>query len=339
MRHNLDTSRILRVFNARLAYHIYFWTFLFIGWILFNRTDKNPLLFTVLYSMSITVMALFPVYLHFFIFKQYFSKKRYCVYTILLLTIIIVFGILYQAFFSKAFDDPNGVINFMFNISFLIIITTALKFVKHGIRQRLLFQEIKAKQLQTELDLLKAQINPHFLFNTLNNLYGIVSRENETAAKGIARLSDLMRYMIHESNSEEIDLEKEVHQLHQLIELQKLRFSEEDDISIEFRIEGDMKGIQIPPMLLIPFVENAFKHGINFKASSFIKIFLKMTNNSIHFSVKNSVHTRNEKDEEALTGLGLHNVKRRLELLYPDAHDLKILNFKNVFEIQLIINL
>lgn len=214
-----------------------------------------------------------------------------------------------------------------------------MKIGKAGFEQKLLIQNIKAQHLKTELDLLKSQINPHFLFNTLNNLFGLVWKLDETIAGGIAQLSHLMRYMIFESNVEKIDLVKEVEQIHRLIELQKLRISNEDDVAIHFQIEGDIQKVQIPPMLLIPFVENAFKHGILLDASSFIDINLTIRGDILHFSVRNSIHAVNQEMEETNTGLGLRNVRRRLELLFPNTHEFQVQDSDKTFEIKLTLRL
>ena len=332
-----DKNKLLKISTSRIAYHVYFWTFFFCSWYLLVRTAENTALFTMGYTLSIVGMAMFPVYIHFYFFERYFSRKRYTIYIALLITIIVVFGLLNYKFFSHVFDDKNGPLTFMLNVSFLIVITTALKFVKHGIRQRLMMQEIKAKHLQTELDLLKTQIHPHFLFNTLNNLYGLARRKDTSAAEGISQLSHLMRYMIYDSSVNRIDLEKEIRQIQRLIDLQRLRFTEEDAVDIQFRVEGDVTHVQIPPMLLIPFVENAFKHGISLQELSFIHIHLYAGKSEVAFSVKNSNHDGKKINDTSDPGVGLRNVRRRLELLYPDAHHLTVRNTRRVFEINLIL--
>jgi two-component system LytT family sensor kinase len=223
--------------------------------------------------------------------------------------------------------------------AFLIIFTTSIKVLKRSINERFLFQEIKAKQVQTELELLKAQINPHFLFNTLNNLYGMARKKDKATADGIAGLAHLMRYMIHDSRADKIQLEKEVDQIRRLIDLQMLRFAEEDKIDIDFRVEGDTGNALVPPMLMIPFVENAFKHGVALNAPSFIHIRLKAAGSQIRFLVKNSIHSRQREKPDNTSGLGLQNVKRRLELLFPDSHELSVRSDDGTYEVELIIEL
>jgi len=141
--------------------------------------------------------------------------------------------------------------------------------------------------------------------------------------------------MIYESNVDRINLEKEIHQIKRLIELQKLRFSKDDAIDIDFQTEGDTKKVQIPPMLLIPFVENAFKHGISIKTPSFINIHLSAQDDGLQFSIRNSIHVRRGEREMNNSGLGLQNVKRRLELLYPNSHELTTHKSGDTFEVNL----
>jgi len=145
--------------------------------------------------------------------------------------------------------------------------------------------------------------------------------------------------MIHDSNVNKIDLKKEVDQINSFIELQKLRFSEEDDIQISFKIEGDVTDQQISPMLLIPFVENAFKYSISIKNPSVIGIHLKIDDNQLQFSVKNTINRFRQSRDDKTSSVGLKNVKRRLELLYPDSHDLNINDDGVTFEILLLLQI
>ncbi len=156
-------------------------------------------------------------------------------------------------------------------------------------------------------------------------------------ADGIARLSHLLRYMIYESQSDRIDLIKEIQHICDLIELEKLRFSPDDDIDIAFRIEGDINRVLIPPMILVPFVENAFKHGICPSQKSFIHIHLKAENRELRFSVDNGIPRGKTSRGVAAGGLGLENVQRRLMLLYPGAHELRTHDLGETFQVDLVL--
>lgn len=329
----------MKVLNSRLLHHLLFWSFFFAVLSVSPEVRGIPFIKLLIHNLGHIAVLMPPVYSHFYILEKFFLNRRFGIYIALLLVIMIVSGIAADFIFEKYFAYKGGLFASFYFIGFAIVISTAAKLFKKAIQQRLRIQEIESKQLQTELDLLKTQINPHFLFNTLNNLFGMARNQDAATAEGISRLSHLMRYMIHDSQVERIDLDKEVEQVRRLIELQKLRFSEEDDIDIDFLIVGDTGKIQIPPMLLIPFVENAFKHGISLDKASFVHIVLKAQDERLEFSIKNSTHIARPSYNESDTGLGLSNVRRRLELLYPGKHELKIQDSQKVFEVSLSIEL
>ena len=338
MKPNSTKSKIRKILTSRIAIHLYFWiSFFFLLFMAYGGSEMS-LFMRASHSISVIVVSLFPVYYHFFLFEKYFYRKRYLTYAVLLIAALLPYAFLAKAFSVLVFGEKATLFGMLFSFVYIILITTSFKVLKRSINERLLLQEIKAKQVQTELSLLKAQINPHFLFNTLNNLFGMARRQDKAAADGIARLSHLMRYMIYESNVDRINLKKEIHQIKRLIELQKLRYSKDDKIDINFQTEGDTESVRIPPMLLIPFVENAFKHGISLKTPSFIHIRLKVEESGLQFSVRNSVHPTKSKREIDNAGLGLKNVKRRLELLYPDSHELTYQDSGKTFEIHLLLN-
>ncbi len=332
-------NKTFKIFYGEAVYHLYFWAFSYLAYlalVLMVIEDKS-LIYSLIYSLCQIVLCSIPVYINLHLLNKFLSYKRYLLYVFCLVAIILVSAILIRYFFIKIFGDPFTLFDYIFEISWFVAITTGLKYTKNSFGQKLELQELKAKQLQTELSLLKAQINPHFLFNTLNNLFGLVQKNDKKAADGIVQLSHLMRYMIYESAVDRIDLNKELEQLQRFIQLQKLRFSKDDDITIDLQIEGNTEEIQIAPMLLIPFVENAFKHGISLKKQSFLFITLKINKPKLEFSVRNSIHENNNQKEQSDTGLGLNNVKRRLQLLYPDAHELKIREDGKTFEVQLFL--
>ncbi len=197
-------------------------------------------------------------------------------------------------------------------------------------------QKLQKEKLSAELSFLKSQIHPHFLFNTLNNLYALAEKaQNKELAKGIHGLSGLMRYMLYESKAAAVPLKKEIKFIESIIEMQQLRLDGEDDLLIAFNVKGAVEQKKIAPLLLVPFVENAFKHGIDFKQTSFIKIDLEVIEGDIHFKVLNSKNDAWARDLNEPSGIGLENVKRRLKLLYPQSHVLQISEQDDKFEIQL----
>jgi two-component system LytT family sensor kinase len=202
----------------------------------------------------------------------------------------------------------------------------------------------QSKQLLTkvnvqsaELKQLRAQVNPHFLFNALNSLYSTALKENaDKTASGIQKLGDMMRFMLNQSDY--ITIQQEMEQLDLYIELQKMRLDE--NISVDARMENITAPLMIAPMLLNPFVENAFKHGVSLQADSWIRITLTHDKNTLYFKVHNSLHkNREEMDTERNNhGIGLENVKRRLTLLYPDKHSLFIQQSEQDFFVSLTLN-
>ncbi|AEI48761.1 sensor histidine kinase [Runella slithyformis] len=200
--------------------------------------------------------------------------------------------------------------------------------------------ETNLNRNQAELSALRAQINPHFLFNAMNTLYATAIEENaEKTSHGIQQLSDMMRFMMHENNQEQIDVQQEVAYLRNYIDLQRLRLSESDKLELKVDLDDALCLRSIAPMLLIPFVENAFKHGISLRNASWIFIKLYCHREKLHFSVFNSIHPRHEEDPEKYSsGIGLVNVQKRLELLYPQNHDLRIHRTEKEFSVQLAID-
>lgn len=184
-------------------------------------------------------------------------------------------------------------------------------------------QTLKEEKLKAELSALKHQINPHFLFNILNGLYGLAFKNNdEVTASGIAKLSQLMRYMLYESNDNKVLLSKEIEYLENYIDLQKLRLN--GTTVVNFAVNGNIKGKQVAPMLFIPFIENAFKHGISTVNPSQLNINLEVTDNLLDLAVDNPIHLNTSNELDPVGGIGLNNVRKRLELLYRDNYELNI---------------
>ncbi|MGN6800858.1 MAG: sensor histidine kinase [Ginsengibacter sp.] len=192
------------------------------------------------------------------------------------------------------------------------------------------------EKLNLERDFLKAQLNPHFLFNTLNNLYGLSLREDEQTPVVITQLSEMMRYTLYESNAQLVPLEREINYLENYVRLEKMRYKSEASIVCEIddsRVDGQL----IAPLLTFTFVENAFKYGMKRRGEGFVKIFISVENNVFYFSILNDKPLKQKASE--FGGIGLENAKKRLELLYPGAHALAIEDKENAYFVELTINL
>jgi LytS/YehU family sensor histidine kinase len=193
-------------------------------------------------------------------------------------------------------------------------------------------QKIETEKLATELSFLRSQINPHFLFNTLNNIYSLALVKSDATANAVLKLSAIMRYVLNETKHDSVALGQEIEFMKHYIELQKMRLT--NKVLIEFLTEGEVEGKKIAPLILIPFVENAFKYGISTKENSSILFTVKTDERGIQFTSKNT-HIPGIQANGEQTGIGLKNTKRRLELLYPDRHSLTVDNENNEFIVHL----
>ncbi len=231
---------------------------------------------------------------------------------------------------SWAYSTRFGLSVFM-AVFFVTAFVGLLRFIED-------YFELENRQLTSELRFLKAQVNPHFLFNTLNNLYYLAVNQSEQTPEVIAKLSGMMRYMIHESNEEKVPLNREVEYMENYLDLEKLRLNE--DIPITFEVHGEIASVRITPLILITFLENAFKHGIgNAGKGSWITVSLKMEGNTLHYMVANSIVGQTEKTVREASGIGLTNVRRRLELSYPGKHNLTVTEDAERYRVHLTIDL
>jgi two-component system LytT family sensor kinase len=225
--------------------------------------------------------------------------------------------------------------------AFLVMqgIALAYFFLKAWAKSEFIQTQLQANQLSTEIKFLKSQINPHFLFNTLNNLFSMAqAKGNDELADGISKLSGMMRYMLYDSNEESVPLSKEITYLEECITLNKLRYADEEGI-ITFGHAGQIADIRIAPMLFIPFVENAFKHGVAIGHRGAIQIAIAVSGQKLTFKCVNTDYSIIRKMEMEISGIGLENVKRRLELVYPGKHRLMIKKEDGKFMVNLEIDL
>ena len=196
----------------------------------------------------------------------------------------------------------------------------------------LLMKELEHNNLQTELDYLKYQINPHFFMNTLNNIHALVDIDTEKAKQTIVELSRLMRYVLYESNNRLISLSKELQFLNHYIELMRIRYT--DKVRIDVSFPTDTGEVQVPPLLFVSFVENAFKHGVSYQHASFVSVCLQVVGEEIHFVCSNSNYYRSEDQHH---GIGLDNIRKRLRLLFGERYKLSIDDTADCFDVQLLV--
>ncbi|WP_143306263.1 sensor histidine kinase [Chitinophaga vietnamensis] len=200
-------------------------------------------------------------------------------------------------------------------------------------------KEKKAEALATELKFLRSQVSPHFLFNVLTNLVSLARKKSDQLEPALIMLSDLIRYMLYDSQVKKVSLDKEITYLENYIELQQLRFGNDVDIHTEMLLDDSAQQATIEPMLLIPFVENAFKHGTGYTERPFIRIALTLQQGTLTFDVQNGFDREQDKSKDDASGIGLANVKSRLQLLYKERHRLVITEDEHLFHVKLTLKL
>lgn len=288
--------------------------------------------YTVLSGFTI---ALFYFNYHFAIPSYYFKQKRFAFIAILIGFIIgaLVLFVAYIRVFSMNCMEFNPNASAMKRLLqgtlprfFMVLIASFIMRLSARIKA------IETEKSKAELALLRTQINPHFLFNVLNNIYGQAITKSENTANSIAKLSDLMRYSLNEANISSVSLEKEIAYLNNYLSLQKLRLS--DKTVVEFKVMGNPNTWQISPMLFIPFIENAFKYGVSNEIETVITINLNIAENELNFMVKNDI-LPDKIDRIASNQIGIKNVKNRLALIYGNRYNLDIKHGKKQYQVHL----
>jgi hypothetical protein len=301
------------------------------GWMLIGRYDT--LVPYYLWGLGYAIIIMTVIWInHFILIPYFFDKRHYFLYSILLL------GSIFLVAYLKGYDLNGwlGVSKFFF----FLLYTTGTGMAAFFLRRNIIIQRENAEkeklQKEMELNYLKAQVNPHFLFNSLNSIYSLSRQQSPETPDVVIQLSELMRYQLESSKKDTVLLKEELEFIENYLLLEEKRLSKR--CTIEFLIEGDFSILRISPMLLIPFVENAIKHGAqSTNEQSKIDITVSIKNTTLYFCVENSkpLIASSSKRE----GMGLKNVKRRLNLLYPDAHILEINDTEKGYCIKLSINL
>lgn len=313
--------------------HLAFWLCFLIFPFLITNTPYTNHIFLIKVIIVTGVLAAFFYTNTQILIPKLLGRKKVNLYILSIIVItaaIVGIKILLEQYFNpQMFEKPwfLGIVITDSIFSSLIVLTIGggLKITKEWFKNERLKKEIESEKLLAELALMKSQVNPHFLFNTLNNIRSLVRKNSPNSDAAIVKLSQLMRYMLYDASNELVPLEKEIEYLQNFIDLQRLRLPEK--VNIVFEIQEEVKGHYIQPMLFIPFVENAFKHGVSYLEDSRVVINLKVMPGSLHFSIFNSMKVKGEeqiKIKEGEAGFGLKNIKKRLDILYPEQHQLQI---------------
>lgn len=223
------------------------------------------------------------------------------------------------------------------SIIFIVAVSTSAHLIMDWMKREEELKDLENERLSSELSFLRSQISPHFMFNVLNSIVSLARKKSDQLEPVVIKLSQLMRYMLYESDDKKVSLDKEIEYLQSYIDLQRLRFG--SGVEISFQTNENLYLHSVEPMLLVPFVENAFKHGIGWIRNPKIEIFLKSEPSFLYFQVKNQYNPESQEQKEENSGIGLRNVSRRLGLLYENRHDLKVYNEGNTFIVELRLDL
>jgi two-component system, LytTR family, sensor kinase len=323
--------------------HVLAWLVLFLGWHYFRYQDYPAGIGWWITFVKVADLAIMIYITNYLLIPKLLYKKKYILFGILFLTIVFSFSIL-KMYVELALMQRSALFSLWdrFKVRvydnviphFLLVSTgAAIKLLADyaGAQKRL--GDMAKEKAETELNFLKSQINPHFLFNSLNTIYFLIDKQNAAARQTLLQFSDLLRYQLYDCNAGTIEIEKEVGYLEDYIRLQQLRKDSQYEVNV--RVGEDVKGFRITPLLLIPFVENAFKHiSHHTNTRNFIQVELQRLNGTFTFVVENSKDDHQRSTEPA-GGIGLSNVKRRLELLYPGKHQLNIADSAHEFKVTL----
>ncbi|MEQ6166019.1 histidine kinase [Ekhidna sp. MALMAid0563] len=334
--------------NKAVAGHVLFWV-LYMGIFTFVEGGYSNQ-FEVAFYMELGFLPfrLVVVYVnYFFLLPRFLQDRQFTNYILKTLLFVIVASFLHRAFMYFYLNDilfpnwnPGGFPRPYKLVQSAMIITSPMIFlIGIEVLLRWLDSERRAEQLageklKAELSYLRSQINPHFFFNTLNNLYGLAMKKSDKTPEVVMMLSELMSYVLYEADKEHVPLTMELEQIERYIRLEQIRY--ENRFKVEFQTEGDIDHVSIPPLILLPFVENSFKHGINRSSKEgWIAMVVSVSDDSLDFTIRNSIPIRGLEKEEG--GLGISNVKKRLELLYDDNQKLEYTEKENEYIVKLTI--
>lgn len=333
-----------------ISLHVLFWAILFGAPYLLQPVWKAPPkdlqikrdgFYYLLFFNNLLRLALFYTNAY-LLLPKFIYKKRYFGYALSLLGWFALMFLADQALFRFFIPQlEHYAWNFVvFNIlpfSFIVIASGAFRMVRDQMTERELAKEKEMEFLKTELAFLKSQVSPHFMFNVLNNMVALARKGSDQLEPSLIKLSSLLRYMLYESDQETVPLQKEIDYLNSYIDLQRQRFGKKIPIEADFsEVDGSY---EIPAMLLIPFVENAFKHGTGFIKDPQISIRLKTINGLLYFEVRNKFSTDELEVKDKASGIGLPNTIRRLNLLYGNKQELSISKENDWYNVSLKIQL
>ena len=329
-------------------HHLFFWLMLFMIWYFLRYQDYSNSSTAVKVTLIKVADLAIMIYVTNYIFiPGLLYKKKYAWFIFCFIAMIVSSSILKMYVIGHVINSP-ALINFTANLKariydniiphfFLVTAGVAIKLLVDYIRMQKRMVVLAKEKAEAELNFLQSQINPHFLFNSLNSIYFLIDKNNSGARDALHKFSAMLRYQLYEMNGERISIEKEINYLKDYIDLQKLRKDEYYKVTVT--ITDTVKGFFIEPLLLIPFVENAFKHISHYKQQiNFVQLNMYCKNGEFNFVIENSKEAAGISTEKH-GGIGLKNVQKRLELLYPQKHHLHIQNHEEIYRVDLKIKI
>jgi two-component system, LytTR family, sensor kinase len=295
-------------------------------------------LFGIIFHLYVYIILPICTFYGFYgIFMPKYIKYKTVKNTISPLIVLLIVPFAITTLFSFVTIAVKWDYTYSITLTYILAIQFAILGSLFKIFENWILSEKLAKQnLQSELTLLKNQINPHFLFNTLNNIDSLIKSNINKASETLVKLSDILRYMIYDTNIERVQLSNEIKHIESFIDLQKIQFANKDLVSLS--ILGDSETILVAPMLFIPFIENAFKHCNNKNIQNAIRINFTIDNKTVNFECINVFDKALKITKDNTGGIGLNLIKRRIELIYPDKHDLNIREENNTYKVSLLLN-
>lgn len=334
-----------------VSLHILFWTVFFVMPYLLQpvfdhehrpEVVRNALGFYLLHFLNNLLRMLLFYANAYILIPRLVYRKQYFLYIIALIGAFLLLFVGDKLFFTSLITGMNYKFwnFFVFNILpflFIVASSAAYRMIRDRIKENQINKERETENLKTELSFLRSQVSPHFMFNVLNNMVALARKKSDDLEPSLIKLSSLLRYMLYETNEDKVLLEKEIEYLKSYIDLQRQRFGK--NVSIQTNFSEIEPGHTIEPMLLIPFVENAFKHGTGMILNAEIHIDMKVQNGRLYFKVANKYADLPEQQKDKTSGIGLTNAKRRLNLLYDNSHSLQVDKRDGWFKIDLQIKL
>lgn len=323
-----------------IFFHVILWV-VWIGYPLINTDYDNPDAVTFTKMLLIVRFVEVPLFylIVLYLIPKVFRERGVTIYLIIVTLVSIIYIFLEDRLKFVINPDYKRSYTFFifFPVLFIAAIATGYGLVTEFLQEERRRQEERQEKMKSELSFLRSQISPHFIFNVLNSIVYLIRSKSDLAEPITIKLSELIRYMLYETDLKQVPISKEVAYLKNYIDLQKVRYGE--DVAIKVSIKGNDSSLTIEPMLLIPFVENAFKHGIGIVNDPFIEVDLNYNGHEVDFKVKNKIAPETREEKDFSSGIGLKNVKRRLELLYPNEHSLVIDDSNDIFTATLNIKL